>query len=88
MKSLLDLIFKDHTGKYAVAQAPNLPLYIILFSWLLAAISTGHLHNLANAISHGAVFLWAYLEIRYGDSLFRRLLGAAVMIMSLWSQLN
>ena len=76
------LFFQDNTGKYAVAQPPNIPVYIIIVSYLLGRIvTTGPWHDVVEAVNSGAIFLWAYLEIMYGESVFRRVLGAGVMLL-------
>lgn len=74
-------LFQDKTGEYVVGQAPNIPVYMILFSFLAKTLlPMGGLQNLAAFTLSSSIFLWAYLEIVYGESVFRRLLGAAGMI--------
>ena len=87
MKRIIKVLFQDNTGKYAVAQPPNIPVYIIVFSYLLGRIvANGPWHNLIEAVNSGAVFMWAYLEIVYGESVFRRVLGAGVMLLFSFSK--
>ena len=74
-------IFKDKDGKVVLAQKPNLPIIVWFFSFLLATINVNQMvSELAQYISFGALFTWAWLEIFSGDNLFRRTLGAVVMI--------
>jgi len=83
-KRFLKYFFQDNTGKYAVAQPPNVPVYIIIITYLLLrVVPAGSMHGVLEAINSGAVFLWAYLEIVYGESLFRRILGVIVMTVFL-----
>lgn len=82
------ILFQDNTGKYAIAQPPNMPVYIIIISYLVTKIvGSGPVNQLFEAINAGAVFLWAYLEIVYGESVLRRILGVIVMILFLTSKL-
>lgn len=71
--SVLQSIFQDNTGKYVIGQPPNVPLILIGLSYILQwFIKSGPIHNVIAGVGQGAVFLWAYLEIRYGESPFRR----------------
>lgn len=84
--NIMQKLFQDNTGKYIIAQPPNVPVYIILLAWLAkSVITSGAGHDLAAFIMHAAVFLWAYLEIMYGESPFRRTLGVTVMLGLLYS---
>lgn len=78
------LLFQDNTGKYIVGQPPNIPVYLIIGSFLLSQL-TQHLpiHRLFETTLSGSIFLWSYLEITYGESLFRRILGGLVMLLLL-----
>ena len=81
--------FKDKNGKVVVWQDPNLPLYTWFFSSSLARIVRhGDLHVFFDIIAFGSIFTWAYLEIRFGASYFRRLLGLAVLCLSVYSKLR
>lgn len=79
-----DKFWRDKEGKLTLTQPPNLPLLI----WLLTVpgellFKHGWPHNLFALVGFGALFAWAYLEIRSGNSYFRRALGVVVMIMIL-----
>ena len=87
-QSLLDKIFKDKDGNIIIGQSPNLPIIIWLVALTLTKISDGRLSDLFSYISFGALFTWAYLEIFEGTNYFRRFLGVAVMVFTLYSKLK
>lgn len=72
--------FKDENGRVVIAQWPNPPLWTAVAAFLLRYLP----FPWAGALSFWGVLLalsyWSYLEIRYGDSGFRRLLGLAVAL--------
>lgn len=73
-------LFQDATGKYVIAQPPNIPVYLMLFGVIGSrAVASGPTHDAFELLFFGAAFLWSYLEIRFGESGFRRILGAVVM---------
>jgi len=77
---LLNQIFRTKDGKIVIWQFPNIPIIIWGLSLLLAKIVTeGPVHNLASAISFGALFTWAWLEIFQGVNYFRRALGLVIL---------
>ena len=87
-QSWIDQIFQDNTGKYVIYQPPNLPIYLIIIGFLgELLVAAGPFHQMFSLLSFGAVFLWSYLEIRFGESLFRRVLGGAIMIAAFLTRL-
>ncbi len=81
MPNFLKRFFQDDNGEYVVAQWPNLPVYMIMASSLLSRLNIGSAaHRLFELTTFGSIFLWAYLEITQGNSPFRRVLGAGVMV--------
>ena len=80
LTSLFDRIFKNKDGKLVLWQNPNLPLWGWIASSVLGAVfKHGNLHSSFQLLGKAALFAWAYLEIRSGESIFRRILGAVVM---------
>jgi len=74
-------IFKDRRGKIIIAQKPNLPIIV----WFISFTATylpfrDNVLSFLELFSFGVLFTWAWLEIFSGVNVFRRLLGAAVMI--------
>lgn len=81
MFNLLKRFFQDDKGDYVIVQWPNLPVYMIMASSLLSRMNLGSdAHRLFQLTTFGSIFLWAFLEITQGDSPFRRVLGAGVMV--------
>lgn len=63
-----------------IIQKPNLPLLLIVISWILTLIfKQGLGYDLAHLVFIIAVAVWCYLEIFHGVNWFRRLLGIAVL---------
>ncbi len=84
-KNKLKWFFQDKTDKYVIGAPPNSPLLIVVISYLMTLIfESGPWNQLFAAVQHGAIFLWSYLEIRYGESPFRRVLGAIIMVVFLY----
>jgi len=80
--SPIDRLIRDKQGNIALMQVPNIPLIgWAVFGILAFLVSGGTVHQGFQNLSRALLFVWAYLEIRSGDSLFRRILGVIVMIM-------
>ncbi len=80
--------FKDKKGNLVIAQKPNLPLIVWLFSFLLTRLNINQTATeLFQLVSFGALFTWAWLELFEGVNLFRRILGAVVMMGLLYISL-
>jgi len=80
LNRLFDKVFKNKQGKKIVWQNPNFPLW----GWILASVlgyvfKHGHVHNGFQYLGKAFLFTWAYLEIRSGESMFRRVLGIVIM---------
>jgi hypothetical protein len=85
----MDKFFKDRHGKVKVWQTPNLPLML----WAVATAANmvarhGSPHKFFDVVAFGAIFTWAYLEVRTGDSWFRRVLGALVLIVTVYNRIR
>ena len=76
-------IIKTKNGKSIIAQKPNAPLiaWFIFFAAAKLPVSD-QLVQLFDLLSFGAIFTWAWMEIFDGVNLFRRILGAVVVIAS------
>jgi hypothetical protein len=83
--NFIDRIFKDKTGKVVISQMPNIPLWGWIISSILSMVfKHGRPHAGFENVGRAALVTWAYLEIRSGVSLFRRILGAMVLIAVLY----
>jgi len=80
--------FQDKHGKTVIWQSPNGPL----ITWFIAMLLTkllpyGQLNFVAELVSFGAIFTWAWLEIFHGASYFRRCAGAIVTLIIILSRI-
>ena len=88
-QTFTDKCFKDNTGRVVLGQAPNAPIII----WAVAALgaklfSRGAPHHILVFIAYAAILIWASLELFAGINYFRRAIGAAVLLLTIWSLLN
>lgn len=81
--NFLDKFWRDKHGKVVIWQKPNMPL-IGWFVFMIVAklLPSGSVRNGTQFLSTAFIFTWAYLEITKGDSYFRRVLGAAVFLVT------
>lgn len=75
-KTLLDTFFKDKNGHVVILQTPNLPLIVWFVGTLLAKVIGGAVFS---ALAFCALLFWALIEIGWGSSYFRRVLGLVVL---------
>lgn len=75
---------RSDTGELAVVQWPNLPLTTFLAATAVRALA--HPEGTAGAVvavvGAAAILVWSVLEIARGDSPFRRVLGALVLVVT------
>ncbi len=81
-------IFQNSKGKTVIFQKPNTPLIIWLVCTITQRLTSGNLTNLISLIGFIALFYWANLEVLYGASYFRKILGFVVIVFSLYSRLK
>lgn len=80
MHPALRRFLSDRHGRIVVAQAPNLPLVTWALMAAAAYLATPRWVPYFAFLSGAALVTWAYLEIRCGDSPFRRVLGVVVLV--------
>src|SRR3954447_26570427 len=70
------------TGKIVVFQMPNIPLWLFLATASIRALlhPKGATGTAVSIVAGVSLAVWAILEIVRGDSVFRRVLGAAVLV--------
>jgi hypothetical protein len=77
--------FTDKNGRVVLFQWPN----IFLLVWLIATIARKQTDVAwLGLVAFCSLVVWAILEIAYGASHFRRLLGAAVLAASVYARLK
>lgn len=82
----LSKVFKDKNGDIIVTQKPNLPIIIwfasIAFNFVYSRIEGNGL-QIVSWLGSAALVVWALMEIFGGVNLFRRMLGAAALVVTL-----
>lgn len=69
--------FKDKEGRWAVVQFPN----ALISAWFILLVVNFFLHSQPlHYLQSAVLFAWAYMEMTEGESSFRKLLGAVVLI--------
>jgi hypothetical protein len=63
-----------------MVQWPNIPLWLFFCCRLAALLLHGQPAAAISYIGSASLSVWAVLEIASGSSLFRRILGSAVLI--------
>jgi len=67
-------------ARFPLAQFPNAPLLVALGGWLVAALTSGSLHDTARAVFYTGLAAWAWLELTGGVNWVRRLLGLGGLV--------
>jgi len=80
-------IFCDEDGRVVIVQFPNLPLFGWLGATLLSKLWPSGPQSLLYVFGQLCLLVWAFLEIRYGTTLFRRFLGIIVLAYMVYSNL-
>lgn len=84
-KTIVDEVFRDKEGHIVIWQWPNLPLWTWIIATALGFILKGTPKTVVSGIGSIALVIWGILEVGWGKSLFRRLVGGAVLISILGS---
>lgn len=85
-RSLVDRFFRDpDTDEVVVVQMPNIPLWLFLIATAVRTLvhPAGVLGTGVSLIAQVSLAVWAVLEIAKGESPFRRVLGAVVLIVGI-----
>jgi hypothetical protein len=85
---VIDWVFRSRsTGKITVVQVPNGPLALFAIAWLLRRLAhpSGALDTAIAVAASVALVVWAGDEILRGVNPWRRLLGAAVLLLEVVS---
>jgi hypothetical protein len=82
---MLNKIFRDKQGKIVIIQFPNIPLAVWIVGLLLVKVlPSGGFSEFCRHISTLGLVVWGIIEILYGVNYFRRLLGAAIIISTVY----
>ncbi len=76
-------LFRSKDGRLVIWQRPNWPLWVWIIATGLGLTVGGIAKNVVGTIGLFSLAIWAVMEIRSGDSLFRRILGGVVLAIVL-----
>ena len=79
----LQKFFKDKDGRVVIFQKPNVPIIVWAMSTVIARLTHGEMRDRFELLAFIALATWAVMEIIWGTTLFRRLLGAVVLAVML-----
>lgn len=85
-KHLYKKCFCDEKDNVVLFQLPNIPFIVWFSSFVLSSITTGTIQKALEAISFGALFTWAWLEVFKGTNYFRRVLGMIVLVVIIYNR--
>ena len=81
IKVIVDWLFKDSDGRVVVIQPPN----TLLSVWIILVVVNHLVDTPSSKVLQSAVlFAWAYIELCEGVSCFRKLLGAIILLVTLF----
>lgn len=76
---MLKKFFEDKEGRVVITQWPNPPLIVWILALLVSKITQDTPSTVFAYISTLAITVWAVIELGWGRSMFRRVLGMVVM---------
>jgi hypothetical protein len=88
MKKIIDKIFRDKDGKLVIAQTPNPPILIALVFLIASKLTEKPWSQYFSALVSLTLIYWAYLEVFKGASPWRRFLGVAVGLWSIYQLIS
>ncbi|MCA9318616.1 hypothetical protein KDA06_03165 [Candidatus Saccharibacteria bacterium] len=84
MKNLFKWFVHDKKGNVVMWQWPNFQLWLWLGLSVMARLTSDTLHSVFSYLSFVALLVWALFEVFWGDSPFRRVLGAVIALLAIW----
>ena len=83
-RSFSDRFWNNKNGEFVVWQRPNPLLWIWIVTVVLGLfLPAGDLAGAVSLIGKIAIVMWGLLEVLWGASYFRRLLGLGVVLLPL-----
>ena len=67
-------------SRFPLLQFPNAPLLAALAGWLVAALTSGDVHDYARATFYTGLAAWAWKEAEDGVNWVRRAVGVAGLV--------
>lgn len=78
--------FRNENNELDLWQAPNAVLVVAMVSAVLQLFTRGNLSEAFGLIFFGSLFAWGWLEIMYGTSRFRQVLGGLIMFAAVYAR--
>lgn len=82
--SFLNALFVGQNGQVAILQWPNIPLSLWAILRVASWFTAGRIHLFTDRGASLFLLIWAVIEIGWGDSLFRRILGTIITVETLY----
>ena len=84
-----DWLFRDNQGRIVVIEIPNIPLLVAVVAWILSHVITNQTsHTFLEIVFNGSLAVWAILEIGWGSTKFRQLLGGGILAILAYNLLR
>ncbi len=71
-----------------IFQKPNPPLIAAAIGFVIEKIADGDIQKFGAVLSISSLIIWSYQELTTGVNLFRKILGAIVLIITLIKLFN
>jgi hypothetical protein len=84
----LQNLFQDKEGRVVLFQKPNVPIIVWAMSMVIARLTHGEVRDRFELLAFIALATWAVMEILWGTTPFRRLLGAVVLAVIVIGKIN
>jgi len=81
-------VFGSKDSTVAVFQFPNLPIIMWGISTIANKITSGGVQDFFGYLAFGSLFTWALLELTSGVNIFRRVLGAFILVVALLNKVH
>lgn len=88
MNKHLKQFVSDKEGNVVLFQSPNVPIIVWVLASLAARFTHGTTRSRFELLAFVAIIVWALLELGWGSSYFRRVLGFVVLAFSVASRLR
>lgn len=86
MMRIYNGLFKDANGKVVIFQIPNIPLSVYVITVIVGRLTEGSVKQIAGYLGLISLSLFAILELFYGVTSFRKMLGLAVILFIIISR--
>lgn len=86
--TLLKRLFCDARGNVVIVQRPNRWLVLAAAAWAIQHAGPEDWRDFGQGLWYAALVVWTLLELTKGVNWFRRLLGLAVLVTTVWGMVG